>query len=435
MNYHSGTKLVQPVGLFSLTAIALNATIGAGIFVLPATVAKFVGPASPLAYLIAWLAAMLIGLCFAETGSMFEDTGGPYIYAKKAFGDFIGFEVGWMFLLARLAGVAAISSAFTAYLGYFWPEVSSGPWRIIAVTLAIVVLAATNLLGVRYGAWVVNLLTVGKLLPLLMFISVGLFFLDGRSYSFVAFPAAGSLGRASLILLFAFGGFEFASVPSEEIINPRRNTPISILLSITLTAAIYILIQIVALGTLPELSTNTTPLASAARRFLGPIGGTLLTLGAILSTTGTNSAVILVGPRMLYALAKGGQLPRMLARLHPRYRTPYVSIALFALFAWAFAMYGNFAQLATLSVIARFPYYVSTCLAVPILRHTMPQSQAHREFTVSGGVLVPALAVLACLWLLTGSSLSEGIVGGIALLLGAVVYWYYGRSNHAAVRA
>jgi amino acid transporter len=121
MDDPSGIKSAPPMGLFSLTAIALNWIIGAGIFVLPATVANFLGPASHWAYVVAWLAATLVGLCFAELGSMFESTGGPYVYAKKAFGDFVGFEVGWMFLLARLTAVAAISSAFTAYLGYIWP--------------------------------------------------------------------------------------------------------------------------------------------------------------------------------------------------------------------------------------------------------------------------------------------------------------------------
>jgi amino acid transporter len=289
-----------------------------------------------------------------------------------------------------------------------------------------------NFLGVRYGAWVVNLLTVGKLLPLLLFIFVGLFFVDGRSYSFSVLPSAGSLGKASLVLFFAFGGFEFDSVPSEEVVNSRRNTPISILAAITFTAVLYILIQIVALGTLPELATSATPLASAARRFLGPLGGSLLTVGAILSTTGTNSAQVLVGPRMIYALAKDGELPRILARLHPRYRTPHISILLFSLCAWVFAAYSNFVQLAALNVLARLPYYISTCLAVPVLRHTMPQSKTRRKFTVRGGLLVPVLASLACVWMLTGSSLSQAIVAGMALLLGAVVYLGYSKPSIAA---
>lgn len=430
MSEHQGSNLARPVGLFSLTAIALNGVVGAAIFVLPTTVARILGTASPLAYLIAWLATTLVGLCFAELGSLFESTGGPYIYAKKAFGNFIGFEVGWMFLFARLTAVAFVCSGFTAYLGYFWPQVSSGPGRVIVITLVIVVFAATNLRGVRYGAWLVNVLTVGKLLPLLVFIFVGLFFVDGRSYSLFAFPEVGSLGKASLVLIFAFGGFEFASVPSGEVINPRRNTPISMLTAITLAAVIYVLVQIVALSTLPGLSSAGAPLASAAQRFLGPMGGAVLALGAILSAAGTSSAILLVGPRMLYALAREGQLSAVFARVHRSYRTPHISIAVFAILAWALAMYSNLAELAALSGIVRLSYYVSTCLAVPVLRRTMPQSEINHRFSLPGGSLVPALGVLVCLGLLAGSSKNQAIVGAITLLLGAMVYL-----SHAVFRS
>jgi amino acid transporter len=411
---------VRAVGLVSLTAIAINGMIGSGIFLLPATAARLLGPLSPFAYLVSGVAVLLIVLCFAEVGSRFERAGGPYLYARTAFGPFVGFEVGWMFLLARLTAFAAISNAFTAYLAYFWPAAGAGAGRVMAISGSLAVLAAINLVGVRYGVWLVNLLTVGKLLPLLLLAGAGLFFINARHFSISALPPIAALRQASLVLIFAFGGFEFASVPSEEVINPRRNLAIALLAAVSLTGIIYVLVQIVALGTVPQLATASAPLASSAQHFLGLIGGAIVAVGAMLSTTGTNSAVVLVGSRLLYAMAEGGQLPGVLARVHPRYRTPHVAVFAFALAAWAIAMYSNFAELAALSAIARLFFYLSTCLAVLVLRQKMPD--ASRQFTVPGGALIPIAAAAICLWLLSGSNRTQAALAVLALLTGAAVH-------------
>jgi APA family basic amino acid/polyamine antiporter len=416
-------RFLRAVGLFGLIAIAVNGVIGSGIFVLPATVASLLGPASPAAYLVAAFLVALIVLCFAEAGSMFEQTGGPYLYARKAFGDFVGLEVGWMFLLSRLAGASAIANAFTLYLGYLWPPLGSGIGRAIALTVLLWGLGLLNLFGVRYGAWAVNLLTIIKLVPLLLFASVGLFFVESASYKILALPELTPLRQASLALIFAFGGFENASVPTEEVKNPTRNLPIALIVSIALTAVLYIAIQIVALGTLPGLANDATPLASAGRMFLGPVGAVIITIAAVLSTTGSNTALALVGPRILYALAEGGQLPRALARVHPRYRTPHIAVIVFALAAWAIALYGSFAQLVTVSAIARLLFSATTCLAVPVLRRKMPN--AIRTFSVPGGALIPALAAAISIWLLTGISKPQAIAGAIALFSGALLYMLY----------
>jgi amino acid transporter len=386
-----------------------------------------------VAYIVAALLIALIVLCFAEAGSMFEQTGGPYLYAREAFGSFVGLEVGWMFLLSRLAATSAIANAFTAYLGNFAGVLASGAGRAVALTVLIWGLAWLNLIGVKYGSWTVNVLTVVKIVPLLLFVLVGLFFVDSTRFEIFAVPDASALRQASLALIFAFGGFENASVPTEEVKNPTRNLPIALIASIALTAVLYILIQVVALGTLPGLANDATPLASAGRVFLGPAGGVIITVGAVLSTLGSDSAVILVGPRILYALARGGQLPGVLARVHTRYHTPHIALVVFALAAWAIALYGNFAQLVMISAIARLLFSATTCLAVPVLRRKMPQ--APRTFKVTGGLLVPVLAAVLSIWLLTGISKAQAIAGGVALLVGAVLYVIFrGRnSSHLVV--
>jgi amino acid transporter len=414
-------QFVRAVGLFGLTAISLNGVIGSGIFVLPATVAAVLGPVSPVAYILAGLATTLIVLCFAEAGSIFERTGGPYLYAREAFGSFIGFEVGWVFFLTRLAAGAAISNAFAAYLGYFWPVFGSGAGRVFAITVLLFGLAWLNLIGIRSGAWAVNILTIAKLLPLGVFIAVGLFHAESHRYTVFALPDLSGLKQASLLLIFAFGGFENASVPSEEVKDPRRNLPVALLISISATAVIYILIQIVALGTLPSLASDPTPLASAGQMFLGPVGAGVITLGAILSTSGSNSALALVGPRILYAMGESGQLPRALARIHPRYRTPHIAVIVFALLAWGLALMGSFAQLVAMSAIARLLFSSTTCLAVPVLRRK--KTSATRQFSIPGGPLIPVVAAAISIWLLTGISQTQAVAGLVGLAVGAGFYF------------
>jgi amino acid transporter len=394
--------------------------VGAGIFALPANVAQIAGRASPLAYIVAGIAVLLIALCFAEAGSRFEGSGGPYLYTRAAFGPFAGFQVGWMFVLTRLTAVAAISNTFASYLGYFWPFAAAGMGRILTVTALIAVLAFINCLGIRQGVLAINILTAGKLIPLLVFCVVGLFFLDTRAFSFTTLPAAASLQQACLLLFFALGGFEMASVPSEEVIEPRKTLPLALIGAVTLVVLLYLWIQVVAMGTFPGIAASATPLASAAVRFLGAGGGLLLTVGAVLSTTGTNSSSILASSRMLYALAQGGQLPAALGRLHAVYRTPVLATVLFAAVAWILAISGTFTQLAIVSALARLLFYATTCLAIPVLRRKMPGATC--GFVLPGGALIPVLAATLCIWLMIGSSLNQILAMAAAVLAGTLLY-------------
>jgi len=394
--------------------------VGSGIFVLPAQVAKLLGAAGLSAYLAAGIATALIVLCFAEVGALFDRSGGPYLYARAAFGDFVGFEIGWMMLLARFTAMAAISNAFASYLGFFWPWAASGAGRVIVIVAAIASLTVINYRGVQYGTRTVNLLTVSKLAPLLVFVLAGLFFLDPHRPSAWSMPQPAALRQASLLLMFAFGGFEFAVVPGEEVIRPRRNVPIALLTALAVVAALYALIQFVAQGTLPSLASSATPLASAGSRFLGPMGGALLTAGAVFSTTGTNSALMLVTPRILFAMAEAGQLPAIFARVHHRFRTPYVAIVVTALIGCISAMYGGFQTLAAISAIARLLTYMATSAALPVLRRKMPGAQ--RWFMVPGGPVIPIAALAISIWLLAGSSQAQIAISGATLVAGALVY-------------
>jgi basic amino acid/polyamine antiporter, APA family len=265
----------------------------------------------------------------------------------------------------------------------------------------------------------VNLFTIGKLGSLLLFAAAGLAHVSAAAFTFRP-PAFGPLKEASLLLVFAFGGFESASVPSEEMVDARRNIPIALITAVGATAVLYVAIQIAALGALPDLGRSATPLASAARVLLGPAGGILLTLGAVLSTIGATSANVLAAPRMIYALARARLAPPALGRIHPRHNTPHVAIVVFAAACWALAATGTFAQLAALSSVARLFFNATTCLAVPVLRRRSRAGPA--VFQLPGGPLIPGLAVACALWLLTGCTRREAVSGLVALVLGAALY-------------
>jgi basic amino acid/polyamine antiporter, APA family len=415
----SGIGLSPVLGLFSLIAIAVNGVIGSGIFVLPATVAALLGAASPTAYVVAATLTALVVLCFAEASSRFEETGGPYIYARTAFGRFVGFEVGWMFFLSRLAAAGAIANACAAYAATFWPALGIGAGRAAFLTGVIGGLAGLNVRGVQHGAAAVNVLTIAKLGPLLLLLAVGLPFVDRARFDLVPDLRTAGLREASLLLIFAFGGFENASVPAAEATRPRRDVPIALVTAIGVTAILYILIQIVTLSLLPGLAADPTPLASAASAVLGPRGGAIVSAGALVSTIGSLSALALVGPRILFALGVWGDLPAWLARVHPRLRTPHIAITCFAVIVWLVSLAGSFAQLAVVSAIARLLFSASTCLAVPLLRRRQPTTSA---FVLPGGPLVPIAAAAASVWLLSAVSRGQAIAGALALAVGVLLY-------------
>jgi APA family basic amino acid/polyamine antiporter len=416
----ASARVSKALGLFSLIAIALNGVIGSGIFVLPATVAALMGPASPAAYIVAATLTALVVLCFAEAGSRFDETGGPYLYARTAFGRFVGFEVGWMFFLSRLAAAGAIANACSAYAATFWPALGAGAGRAAFLTGVVGGLAWLNVRGVRHGAAAVNVLTIAKLGPLLLLLAAGLPLTDAGRFDLLPGLRADGLREASLLLVFAFGGFENASVPAAEATRPRRDVPVALVTAICLTALLYVLIQIVVLSLLPGLAADATPLASAASTILGPWGGALVSAGALVSTVGSLSALALVGPRILFALGAWGDLPRWLARVHPRFRTPHMSIAAFAVIVWLVSLAGSFSQLAIVSAIARLLFSASTCLAVPLLRRKQPSAAA---FVLPGGPLVPIAAAAASVWLLTGVTRAQAVAGAIALAAGLLLYF------------
>lgn len=409
--------LAREVGRWQLVGLSINDVVGSGIYLLPAAAAALLGPASVWAVLVAGVAATLLVLCYAQAASHFDQPGGGYLYAREAFGPFVGFEVGWMLLLTRVATAAALANGLAAAVGHFWPAAGAGPMRVAIVTTAIGGLAWLNYRGVRGAARTAAILAVAKLVPLVLFVGLGALAAGAlpADPSLATLPA-GDLGRAALLLLFAYAGFENMPAAAGEYRNPKRDVPFALVSMIAIVTAVYVSVQWVALATLPGLATSTTPLADAAARFGGAPLAWILTIGAAVSIIGTANNTLLLGPRYLHAMAADGFGPRALAAVHPRFQTPGAAIAVLALVSLVLAWSGSFVQLALLSVVARLCTYITTAAAVLVLRRT------GRGLSLPGGPAIPVAALLLSVALLASATLRNLVAAGLALLAGAIVY-------------
>jgi basic amino acid/polyamine antiporter, APA family len=413
----------RAVGRWQLYGLSINDVIGSGIYLLPAAAALLLGPASLWAVLLAGLAVSLLVLCYAQAASYFDQPGGGYLYAREAFGPLVGFEVGWMLLITRVASAAALANGLAEAVTHFWPHAASGAVRVAIVVGSLAFLVAVNVIGVRAAARTGVFLAVAKVLPLLMFIGIGAMYVDLS----LATPLAGplplrDLGEAALLLLFAYAGFENLPAAAGEYRNPRRDVPFALLAMIVTVTALYFAVQWIALGTLPGLAQSQTPLADASARFGGAWLAMALTVGAAVSILGTNSNTIMLGPRYLHALAMDGYGPRALARIHPRFRTPAVAIITVGVLSLLLALSGSFVQLALLSVVARLCTYIGTSLSVLVLR----RRHGHRDgaLHLPGGPLIPIAATLLSIGLLASATAWNLLAGVVALVLGAIVFQF-----------
>lgn len=413
-------RLVRVIPGWQIALLSVNDVIGSGVYLLPAAAAALLGPASTWAVVLAGVAVILLALCFAEAASHFDEPGGGYLYTREAFGRFVGFEVGWMTWLARIASVASLANGLALAAAYLWAPSATGVPRALIIVATIASLTWINVVGVRAGARTAIVLMIAKTLPLVFFIAVGLNYVDWSRLEVDALPATSGLGEAALLLLFAYAGFENTPAAAGEYRNPRRDVPIALIAAMLFIMLIYSLVQIVAVGTVPDLANVESPLAEGAGRFVGAWGALLMTVGAVLSIFGNISNTTLVGPRYLFALASDGYGPRVLARVHPRYKTPAAAIVTQSVVALVLALSGSFVQLALLSIVARLATYIGTAAAVPILRRRYaPRPGA---FRLPGGPTIPILALLISFVFLASTTWLNLLAGLIALVIGAAIY-------------
>ena len=425
--------LVRAIGRWSLVALVVNSIIGSGVFGLPSVLAGLLGAASPWAVLLAGAAVGIIIACFAEVASQFTEAGGPYLYARVAFGRMMGIQVGWMLWLAQLAAPAANANLFVIYLGEFWPNANRPLPRFLILTLLVGVLAFVNYHGVRGGAQVSNVFTVAKLVPLAIVIVAGMFYLLRAHQSVPSLPFTGDAGawlKAMLLLVFAYGGFETALTPMAEAKDPRRDIVFALFIALIICTILYTLTQWIVIGVLPDAANSPRPLADSARLILGSKGAAMVAIGALISCYGYLSAKILAVPRVTFALAETGDFPAWFAAIHPRFRTPYFSILLFAFLIWMLALFGNFSWNLTLSAVARLFYYAVGCAALPVLRKKQPEVE---RFRLPGGTFLAVLGVVICLVLITRVELSGSIIL-VATIVAALINWIWVRNRPMSAR-
>lgn len=410
------------MGTFGLAAAIINITVGGGIFRLPANVAASLGAAAPVAYLVCAAAMALIVLCIADAGSRVSLTGGPYAYIGVALGPYAAFLSGVMLWMLGLFATAAVSTVFAASVGQLVPALGGRATETIVLVVVYTFWALVNVRGVALGARLNSIATVAKLLPLVLIALGGLFVVQPQHLAIDVWPAASDVARTSLLLIFAFAGVETALVPSGEVRDTARTVPRAIALAMAGITGLYIALQVSAQGILgPALPDAATPLAAAAGVGFGEWARTLLLTGAAVSMFGYLGGMTLSVPRIVFAMAGDGFLPKGLATVHPRFRTPHVAIAAQSAAALALALTGTFERLAILANVAALALYFGCAVAAWQLRRRGEGAAAGVAAVPFGG-LAPFLAIPVILWLLTGLTRQEWLGFGAVVALGSLLY-------------
>ena len=423
MDQVTESGLVRGVQRWDVVALMINGIIGGSIFGLPSKLYALTGAYSLLAFAVCALLIGLLTLCLAEVSSRFTETGGDYLYAREAFGANFGFAIGWLFLLRCLSAFAFICNVMVSYVGFFWTPANTGLARALIMSGMIATLAIINVIGVSRAAVACDTFTIGKLIPLLLFIAVGFCFIEPQNYSFAAPPSGASFSKALALSFIPFAGFEGVLMLTGEIREPRRNLLFALPIAISVSALVYVSVQAICIGTLPDLAASETPLADASNRFIGAAGATFITFGMLISAMGTLSGILLTMPRLLFAMAERGQIPRIVSRTHKSFHTPHVAIVLTAIISLALALSGTFIYLATINGILKLILFATVCVVLPALRRRETERPA--AFRLPFGRLLAMIALSVCVWLLSNIGWRELRDVGIALAIGLLLHFAY----------
>ena len=421
-------KLPRNLGLWGIWMLVVNGLIGAGIFGLPGGAATLAGEYSVLVYAFCALLILPIILCFAEVGSYFRGTGGPIRYGTLAFGPFVGFQGGWLYYVARLISFSANTVLLTDSISYFISGASTGTGRIISLAVICVGLSVINVLGSIQSIRSMTLFTVIKFAVLIL-LPLGGFIILGSTVipSFVSpIPPSENLGAATLLLIYAFIGFEGVAVPAGEAKRPERDIPLGLLLGLAVVAVLYMVIQLVSQAAVPNLANSKTPLLDVSASLFGPVGAIVLMVGVAASVLANLLGSMFSATRVTYALSLEKSLPSWFGEVHSRYLTPANSVVFFGLAAFLLAVFGSFTVLAAMTVLSRLFLYGMSCAAIPKLRS---QFRGEGRFILKGGYTIPVLGIGACLWLMLQVSFQSVWLTAIFVGIGSLLYWAGKRQN------
>lgn len=420
----------KKLGFWSIVLLGINGIIGSGIFLLPNKAMAIIGPASLFVMLFDMLLVLAITFCFAEASGLFKENGGAYIYAKEAFGDFIGYEVGFLSWATRIIAFSTMSVGFATALGGLIPSLNTVMMKNIIISVIFIVLAVINLLGIKLYEVIQNLATIAKILPFILFIGMGIFYIEPVNFTPLVpngVYTPGSFGAAAVMLFFAFTGFESLAVAAAEMENPQKNLPKATLITIFTVSAIYILLLACAIGIMGyELADTTAPVQAAFTRIAGAFGTTIVAAGTLISIGALCIASSFITPHSGLALAEQHMLPAFMAKRN-RFGAPYWCIIVSTIVAMLIGYTGGFAFLASISVVSRFSQYIPTCLSIMVFRKKMPD--APRVFKIPFGPVIPVIALLVSFWLLAQAKPQQLIIGFGAAIVALPFYFLVHRKK------
>ncbi len=432
----SETKRPRKLSLFDVTNLVIGAIIGADIYVASSFGAGFLGPFSLVVWVIAGLIAIVIALCFAQCVMLLPKVGGPYAYAKRAWGPFAGFIVGWSLWLAEWISLAVFPLAFTRYLMFFFPTLDLLSQSLIKLVF-VAFLAVTNIVGVRAAGKVNDALTLLKLAPLVFFVIAGLVWIIinptvalANFSPFAPFGFAG-FGSAIVLIFWAYAGFEISTIPAEDVEEPSKTIPKAVVVGILIVTVFYLTTNVILFGVrnYSQLATDTAPLAAASNGILSSnvalalFGGLLVGVGALISVAGSDESGTIGTARLGYALAADGLFPKLFARIHARFKTPYASIIIQSVTALVAAIVapfvGGLSLLISVSVFFLAIAYLATSASVFPLRKKNPVANA-----VYGkrNMVIPVLGIIFSAYLITQCTLTQIAIGVLLLLVGIPIY-------------
>ena len=415
-------QLMRGISVAGAMVLVINSVIGAGIFQLPAAVYPEAGVWSPWLFLLIGVLIITVVLTFAELASYFKDSGGPVLYTTTAFGPLIGFSTGWMLFISRMTAFAANTTVMAIYLGAVVPWFAEGIGRSLLIVVVCGSLTWANYVGVRAGVRTMAVITFFKFVPISLMILLGLQHVTGSTLIPSAAPVFQDLGGTTLLLIYAFVGFEGATIISGETKNPTSTLPRALVNTTLIIAALYFLIVLVYISVVPDATDGSATLIDVGRELMGPAGFVLMTLGAFFSIGGNLSSIMLAVPRLPFAMAEERLLPRWFGHVHDKYATPSNSILVLGGLGLVFALSGSFTWLAAASSLTRLISYVLCIGALPIIRgRASPEEQAE-AYRLKGGYTIPVLALLLCLWIGAQANARSWIVTGGLLAFGLVLY-------------
>jgi amino acid transporter len=418
----SHKHLVRGIGFVGLTIIVINSVIGAGIFALPAAVSARAGVLSPWLFLIVGLLIITVVLTFAELASYFKTSGGPVLFATTAFGPLAGFAAGWLLFVSRMVAFAANSTVMALYLGAIWPWFSDGTGRTLLIVVVCSSLTYANYTGVKNGIRTMAVITFFKITPILLLIVLGLQHVSGDTLFPSTMPTIDDLGGTTLLLIYAFVGFESVTIVSGESKNPTRSVPRALVATVIVTGTLYFLIVLAYISVLPDAGASGATLIDVGRALMGPAGTLLITLAAFFSIGGNLSSIMLALPRLTFALAQERLLPKWFGKIHNKYSTPGNSILFLGVLGLAFALTGSFEYLAAASSLTRLMVYVLCIAALPAIRSRATPDERADAYRLKGGYIIPAAAMILCLWIGAQATKESWKVTGALLAAGLVLY-------------